>query len=58
MGQTPEASTPPAAAAAATATQEGKHAVVDVEKNDALSIKRASEDVFKAIFGDDDDDED
>jgi G patch domain-containing protein 1 len=55
MGQTPEASTPPAAA---TATQEGKHAVVDVEKNDALSIKRASEDVFKAIFGDDDDDED
>ncbi|CAN9148031.1 unnamed protein product [Alternaria alternata] len=55
MGQTPEASTPPAAA---TATQEGKHAVVDVEKNDALSTERASEDVFKAIFGDDDDDED
>jgi G patch domain-containing protein 1 len=56
MGQTSEASTP--AAAAATTAQRSEHAVVDVEKNDALSNERASEDVFKAIFGDDDDDED
>jgi G patch domain-containing protein 1 len=34
-----------------------EHAAVDVEKNEALSKERASEDVFKAIFGDDDDDE-
>jgi G patch domain-containing protein 1 len=54
MGQTPEASTP----AAATAPQQGAHAAVDVEKNDALSNERASETVFKAIFGDDDDEED
>jgi G patch domain-containing protein 1 len=54
MGQTSEASTPVAAATA----QQSEHAVVDVEKNDALSNERASEDVFKAIFGDDDDDED
>ncbi|KAF1841131.1 DUF1604-domain-containing protein [Cucurbitaria berberidis CBS 394.84] len=33
------------------------HATVDVEKNEALSNERASDDVFKAIFGDDDDDE-
>ena len=32
-----------------------EHAAVDVEKNEALSKERASEDVFKAIFGDDDD---
>ncbi len=54
MGQTPETSTAPAT----TATQQSEHAAVDVEKNDALSNERASEDVFKAIFGDDDDDED
>jgi G patch domain-containing protein 1 len=33
------------------------HAVVDVESNEALGKERAPEDVFKAIFGDDDDDE-
>lgn len=33
------------------------HATVDVEKNEALASERAPEDVFKAIFGDDDDDE-
>jgi G patch domain-containing protein 1 len=53
MGQTPEAST----ATATTAVQQSEHAAVDVEKNDALSNERASEDVFKAIFGDDDDDD-
>ena len=31
------------------------HATVDVENNEALTKERASEDVFKAIFGDDDD---
>jgi G patch domain-containing protein 1 len=34
-----------------------EHATVDVEKNEALASERAPEDVFKAIFGDDDDDE-
>jgi G patch domain-containing protein 1 len=34
-----------------------EHAMVDVEKNEALTNERASEDVFKAIFGDDDDDD-
>jgi G patch domain-containing protein 1 len=52
MGLAPEASTPVAGAAAPT-----EHATVDVEKNDALSNERASEDVFKAIFGDDDDED-
>jgi G patch domain-containing protein 1 len=52
-GQAPEAS-----ALAASAVPQTEHATVDVEKNDALSNERASEDVFKAIFGDDDDDED
>ncbi|KAH5233690.1 hypothetical protein HBI62_045210 [Parastagonospora nodorum] len=33
------------------------HAVVDVEKNEALTSERAPEDVFKAIFGDDDEDD-
>jgi G patch domain-containing protein 1 len=51
MGQAPEASVP---AATATVPQTG-HATVDVEKNDALTNERASEDVFKAIFGDDED---
>jgi G patch domain-containing protein 1 len=32
-----------------------EHATVDVEKNEALASERAPEDVFKAIFGDDDD---
>jgi G patch domain-containing protein 1 len=35
----------------------GGHATVDVEINEALSKERASEDVFKAIFGDSDDEE-
>lgn len=34
-----------------------EHATVDVERNDALTQERAPEDVFKAIFGDDDDDD-
>jgi G patch domain-containing protein 1 len=34
-----------------------EHATVDVEKNEALTSERAPEDVFKAIFGDDDDDD-
>jgi G patch domain-containing protein 1 len=34
-----------------------EHATVDVETNEALSKERASELVFKAIFGDSDDDE-
>jgi len=46
-----------AAAAASTSTSPTTHATVDVEKNDALTQERASEDVFKSIFGDDDDDE-
>lgn len=40
------------------ASQQREHATVDVEKNEALSNERASEDVFKSIFGDDDDDDD
>ncbi|KAF2833191.1 G patch domain-containing protein 1 [Ophiobolus disseminans] len=46
-----------AAEAAAPQSQSVEHATVDVEKNEALSNERAPEDVFKAIFGDDDDDE-
>ena len=53
MGQASEAAVP----AAAMATEQSGHAAVDVEKNEVLSNERASEDVFKAIFGDDDDDE-
>ncbi|KAJ4367330.1 hypothetical protein N0V83_006911 [Neocucurbitaria cava] len=55
MGQVAGESGPTGAAAAAS--QLAEHATVDVEKNEALSNERASEDVFKAIFGDDDDDE-
>lgn len=33
------------------------HATVDVEKNEALTQARASEDVFRAIFGDDEDED-
>ncbi|KAF1974971.1 hypothetical protein BU23DRAFT_552810 [Bimuria novae-zelandiae CBS 107.79] len=36
---------------------EVEHANVDVERNDALTKERAPEDVFRAIFGDDDDEE-
>ncbi|CAO2650717.1 Nn.00g020090.m01.CDS01 [Neocucurbitaria sp. VM-36] len=54
MGQALEES---ASASAATApSQPMEHATVDVEKNEALSNERAPEDVFKAIFGDDDED--
>ncbi|KAH5283339.1 hypothetical protein HBI72_004930 [Parastagonospora nodorum] len=38
-------------------TPQTDHAVVDVEKNEALTSERAPEDVFKAIFGDDDEDD-
>lgn len=34
-----------------------EHATVDVESNEALSKERAPDEVFKAIFGDSDDDE-
>ncbi|KAG9387540.1 hypothetical protein A1F94_000432 [Pyrenophora tritici-repentis] len=44
--------------AATVGVQQTEHAVVDVEKNDALLNERASEDVFKALFGDDDEEED
>jgi G patch domain-containing protein 1 len=52
MGQAPESSGPGTPAAPQT-----EHAIVDVESNVALSKERASEDVFKSIFGDDDDDD-
>ncbi|KAF3000173.1 hypothetical protein E8E13_006103 [Curvularia kusanoi] len=42
---------------AASASQNTGHAKVDVEKNEALLNERAPEDVFKSIFGDDDDDD-
>ncbi|KAF2131675.1 DUF1604-domain-containing protein [Dothidotthia symphoricarpi CBS 119687] len=51
MGEAPQEG------ASAGVSQTVEHAKVDVEKNDALSNERASEDVFKAIFGDDDDSE-
>ena len=51
MGQAAQEATP------AVAPQAAEHAMVDVEKNEALTSERASEDVFKAIFGDDDDDD-
>jgi G patch domain-containing protein 1 len=49
---------PPAPSAASAAPAQAGHATVDVEKNDALAQGRAPEDVFKAIFGDGDDDDD
>ncbi|KAL1653487.1 hypothetical protein SLS61_003997 [Didymella pomorum] len=52
MGQTPQDSAP------VPAPQAAEHATVDVENNEALSNERAPEDVFKSIFGDDDDDDD
>lgn len=51
MGQVVEEARP------VSSTHPSEHATVDVEKNEALTKERASEDVFKAIFGDDDDDE-
>ncbi|KAH6615357.1 hypothetical protein C7974DRAFT_443614 [Boeremia exigua] len=52
MGELPQG-----AAAAASAPRETGHATVDVENNEALASERAPEDVFRSIFGDDDDDE-
>jgi G patch domain-containing protein 1 len=51
MGQAAQEALP------AVKPQAAEHAMVDVEKNEALTNERASEDVFKAIFGDDDDDD-
>ena len=49
---------PPETASVATpAPQTSDHATVNVEENDALSKERASEAVFRSIFGDDDDDD-
>jgi G patch domain-containing protein 1 len=42
----------------APAVEEKEEVVVDAERNEALEGKRAGEAVFKAIFGDDSDDED
>lgn len=54
MGEAPQGS----ASAAPTPAPTGvEHATVDVEKNEALATERAPEDVFKAIFGDDSDDD-
>ncbi|KAF2447552.1 G patch domain-containing protein 1 [Karstenula rhodostoma CBS 690.94] len=55
MGATPEETLE--APSTPAVPLEGAHATVDVEKNDALTQERAPEDVFKAIFGDDDDDD-
>jgi G patch domain-containing protein 1 len=46
-----------AAKPAVSEEKQTEHAVVDVEKNEALTSERAPEDVFKAIFGDDDEDD-
>jgi G patch domain-containing protein 1 len=46
-----------AAAGESGKVAEDVHAVVDVERNDALESGKAGEDVFKAIFGDDDEEE-
>ncbi|KAJ4347607.1 hypothetical protein N0V95_005253 [Ascochyta clinopodiicola] len=48
MGPAPNDSAP------APASQATEHATVDVEQNEALAKERASEDVFRSIFGDDD----
>lgn len=58
MGIPPQESASTAQVPARTPVPDVGHAMVDVEKNDALAQERASEDVFKAIFGDDDDDDD
>ncbi|KAH7095708.1 hypothetical protein FB567DRAFT_513168 [Paraphoma chrysanthemicola] len=50
MGQVAETTAP-------DAQRVVEHATVDVEKNEALASERAPEDVFKAIFGDDEDDD-
>jgi G patch domain-containing protein 1 len=46
-----------AAEPAVSEEKQTEHAVVDVEKNEALTSERAPEDVFKAIFGEDDEDD-
>lgn len=51
MGQAPQPSV------SAPVQQDTGHANVDVEKNEALFNERAPEDVFKSIFGDDDEEE-
>jgi G patch domain-containing protein 1 len=51
MGQASQSSAP------VPVPQDTGHATVDVEKNEALLTERAPEDVFKSIFGDDDDDD-
>jgi len=59
MNAPAQESTPSTSAATVhPSEQQREHAKVDVEKNDALTQERASDDVFKAIFGDDDEDED
>ncbi|KAF2018803.1 DUF1604-domain-containing protein [Aaosphaeria arxii CBS 175.79] len=52
--QRPDWMTQPKPEAAAAVKE---HATVDVESNEALTQERAPEDVFKSIFGDDDDDD-
>jgi G patch domain-containing protein 1 len=42
---------------AAVSIPDTEHAMVDVEKNEALDKGRAPDEVFKSIFGDDDDDD-
>ena len=55
MGQASQSHAP---VPAPPAPQDTGHAMVDVEKNEALLTERAPEDIFKSIFGDDDDDDD
>jgi len=43
------------AAAAEGVTARPKEVVVDVEKNEALEVERPGDDIFKAIFGDEED---
>ena len=54
----PIAQEPSQAAVATPPASLTGHATVDVENNEALTQNRASEEVFKAIFGDDDSDDD
>ncbi|CAA9958358.1 G-patch domain protein [Pyrenophora teres f. maculata] len=57
MGVPADGGSATADSAAAVGVRQIEHAVVDVERNDALLNERAGEDVFKALFGDDDDDD-
>jgi len=47
----------PAAESTSIPVERPKEVVVDAERNDALEGQKAGEAVFKAIFGDDSDDE-